>query len=504
MFYRLALLIIFSLAAVPPALAYQFTAPSPSEVQAQEKIIAVQVIEGRLVGSFDLVNRGRTESVSLYIDLASPHGLALDGGVIKQLGLDTGKGFVTLKSLDGFTTLVRIKSISALSSEPKLTRISTLFSKELDDRAIVGSIGLGLLGKFHMSFNVKAGRIILSKAASAGRDLSKIEADVTVAISRVGEGGIILPLTGTQGAMLSLSSAQYDTFVDLAWSAQAGYPAGNLPGISLKGERADTELDLSGSMAFKPHEFMETGRVKFISGLNLFLDNIVNIDLVNRIVSFTSLSIAEYPKADFAYFSAMIQDGEEPLLAYLNDHKETRLAPEAARLLLDRRRDRAASDGDMLDAARLVRDTASVRARGGVCLDLMKDLRTTFPDRRALVILVGRLGVEVARHDDDPETLYRLHKMIGLEQLDAGNIPEAWKGLLSAAFGLPRDPMVNYALGRIYEHQDRLKRAQSRYQRALALMAEDRLEDRKVQNMFRQALARIEVALLKEGGNGDG
>jgi hypothetical protein len=44
---------------------------------------------------------------------------------------------------------------------------------------------------------------------------------------------------------------------------------------------------------------------------------------------------------------------------------------------------------------------------------------------------------------------------------------EAWRHLLSAAFGLPEDGMVNLDLGRYYEKKERLRRAFSRYVQAV-------------------------------------
>ncbi len=511
LFYKLCLFVFIWLNSVNMALAFQavsasdFLGGAQMVQQPEEKSISVKVIDGRLVGSFDLVSRKGTVSISLYIDLTSQEGLSLDKGFMQELGLDKGRGFVTIKSPSGFTSLVRTKRIGKLVFDPKMARISSLFTKELNHKPIIGSLGIGLLGKFHMSFNVPDGKINLSAPKQPQRDKAKIAADVTVMMLD-DDGGITLPVSiqsvpGAANAALRLSTAQYDTLVDDAWAAAAGYPAGNLPGLSLKGWRAGTGFDLSQIMALRPYDLgLKDSEVKLVSGLNLFLDNIVDIDLVNRIVSFTSLNIATYPQADFAFFSAMVKGDDGALVAYLNDYKGSRLAPDAAEALLDRRLKKAASDGDILDAARFVRDAALARNQGGVSLDLMERLKDEFPARRMLIVAVGRLGAEVARHDSDPKTLYRLHKMIGLEELEAGNIREAWKGLLSSAFGLPRDPMVNYALGRVYEEQKRLKRAQSRYQRALELLAVSEIKDKKREAKFRQALERVDNMLRGSKG----
>jgi len=506
-----AVAVTFSVAQAPPG----FGSPPPqAQAQVESKTISINVVEGRLVGSFDFVTRKTTASVSLYIDLEPSNGLSLDSEAMGEFGLDTGKGFMTIKSTDGFSSLVRVKSIAELAPDKKMASLSSLFAKELDNRPIVGSIGLGLLRKFHLSFNVKEGKITLSAPKPSDIDVTRIEGDVIVSMSRLGDGGIVLPILrdGSSEVELKLSLGQYDTRIDQTWAAETRYPAGNIPNIELKGLRAANGLNLSQSMAFRPDSFgnddfgndkIKTGNaaVKFISGTNLFLNNIVDIDMVNEMVIFTALSDVEYPKADFAFFSAMISEQDGQLITYLNQYPKSRLAPEAAGLVLEQRIKRASTNADILEAVKFVRDTSLPRNRGGITLGLMQRMKDAFPGRQSLHISVAKLGVKVARHDEDPANLYKLHKAIGFEYLQAGNVREAWRGLLSAAFGLPRDPMVNYGLGQVYEQQKRLKRAQSRYQRALELLAEGDVKDMKSQTKFQQALERVENALPKTGGH---
>lgn len=495
----------FAAAQVPPG----FDSP-PAPEQAESNAISINVIDGRLVGAFDLVVRKATASVSLYIDLEPSNGLSLYGETLRELGLDAGRGFMTVKSLEGFSSLVRAKSIAELDPDSQSASLSSLFAEELDGRPIVGSIGLDLLRKFHLSFNVRESEITLSAPKSSGIDVTRIEGDVIVSISRFDDDGIILPIirSGTDEVELKLSVGHYDTHIDKTWAAKSGYPAGNIPSIKLKGLRAGNDLDLSQSMAFRPEDIgnsdvrKDAAKIKFISGLNLFMNNIVDIDLVNKTVAFTTLADTEYPKEDFAFFSALVSGQAEQLIAYLGRYPESRLAPEASGLLLAQRIKDASSDEKILEAIKFVRDTSLARNRGGVVLSLTHRIKDVFPQRRSLAISVASLGVEVARHDDDPANLYRLHKAIGLEHLQAGDVREAWRGLLSAAFGLPRDPMVNYGLGSVYEQQKRLRRAQSRYQRALELLAtENSPKDIKSQTTFRQALERVEKALSSNGDN---
>ena len=63
--------------------------------------------------------------------------------------------------------------------------------------------------------------------------------------------------------------------------------------------------------------------------------------------------------------------------------------------------------------------------------------------------------------------MHKIHARLGRVLLDMENTDRAWKHLLSAAFGMKEDGRVNLDLGRFYEGQGRLRRAESRFVQAL-------------------------------------
>lgn len=65
-----------------------------------------------------------------------------------------------------------------------------------------------------------------------------------------------------------------------------------------------------------------------------------------------------------------------------------------------------------------------------------------------------------------PDAIHKIHSQLGEVHLNQGNDEQAWRHLLSAAFGLPEDGLINLNLGRFYEHQGRYRRAFSRYVQA--------------------------------------
>ena len=97
-------------------------------------------------------------------------------------------------------------------------------------------------------------------------------------------------------------------------------------------------------------------------------------------------------------------------------------------------------------------------------LDLMIELANAgWPD---FVIAAGELGIESGRKDRYPNAVHEIHSKMGDVLLEKQEGRRAWKHLLSAAFGLPEDGMVNLNLGRYYEQEGRYKRAFSRYVQA--------------------------------------
>ena len=82
-------------------------------------------------------------------------------------------------------------------------------------------------------------------------------------------------------------------------------------------------------------------------------------------------------------------------------------------------------------------------------------------------MIAGELGIANGREDRYPDAVHKLHAHMGSIQLQQGARRDAWKHLLSAAFGLPEDGPLNLDLARCYEEDGRFSRAYSRYLQAL-------------------------------------
>ena len=153
------------------------------------------------------------------------------------------------------------------------------------------------------------------------------------------------------------------------------------------------------------------------------------------------------------------------MLGFLEEHPGKRLAGEAARLLLDYRIEDAAPSDEIDAAVAWVFETEVGDLRTTRMLDLMKEMSDA--GEVGVVVAAGRLGVDAGRGDRYPNAVHEVHGLLGRTLLDEGEGDEAWRHLLSAAFGLPEDGGVNLDLGRFYEQQGRYRRAFSRYVQAV-------------------------------------
>jgi tetratricopeptide (TPR) repeat protein len=213
-----------------------------------------------------------------------------------------------------------------------------------------------------------------------------------------------------------------------------------------------------------------------VSGVNLFEVFRVGIDWSTSRMAFTRQREARYPLEDFEFFEAEASGKADDLLAYLRRHPKTRLGAEAAAALMKVRLEDRAPDDGLVEALQWIVDTAPADRRLESCMEYVRAF-AAMPGRSALVQRAGAMALKSSRAAVTVQDTYRLHNLIGESLLAAGNLEEAWKHFLSAAF-MPLDNQsdllhnlaVNLNLARVYDRQDRYARAYSRYKKALALM----------------------------------
>ncbi|HRV81166.1 MAG TPA: hypothetical protein P5218_07015 [Planctomycetota bacterium] len=270
---------------------------------------------------------------------------------------------------------------------------------------------------------------------------------------------------GTPGAMM-VGTGQYDSWVDRGWAESLGKPAGDVGPVKIG------PIDLHTFVALRPERMVEVhpdgvvGKV----GLNLLEHLDIDIDRANRVAKIQIAAPAKFPTGDLEFFRARALEDAGAVEAFLNDHKDSRLAAEASKLLLNLRIDEGGSSEEIGRAVQWVCDSTPKDLRTTRMYDLMREMSDA--GQTVVVLEAGKLGVAAGRDDRYPNAVHQVHGLLGRTYLEdyeknGEHATEAWRHLLSAAFGLPEDGSINLDLGRFYEKQGRYNRAYSRYVQAV-------------------------------------
>lgn len=398
--------------------------------------------------------------VNLLVDYERSCELELHNRAAHGIKVDTDGGIPVTIHLPGFNITVPRREHG---DEDFLNEFTRLYSRELGETACVGAIGSKVLQKYHVTFDLHDGFVYLRPPrAENGVPLEENEGAAVTSVTLTNDL-VWFPVRLADDKILSMSlgTTQYDTVIDETMAEAMGKPAGDIGSVRVK------DFDLARYVALRPEELVQVhpdGALGTL-GLNVLEHFRVEVDRVNRSIKFEETKAAEFPTADLAYFTARLDEEAQPLVSWLNDHPGARLGREASErlleLLLDE--DAAAKDFgvalDWMDRTRI----DDLRAT-----EALKTMDTLLAARRAdVAVMAGEIGVKSGRKDRYPESVPKLHSRLGELLLEQKQNKKAWEHLLSAAFGLPEDGVINLNLGRFYERAERYRRAMSRYIQAV-------------------------------------
>lgn len=431
----------------------------------------MQVVAGRLVASCDLSTPANRIPANLFIEFESGHGLQLHNRAAAGLRAESpdGKSLPITMHFPDFNITVPKRE---LGDEDLFEEFTKYNSVEIGENALVGSIGAEILKDWKVEFALASGEVRLAP-------LEALEGPPRTSISTDPDGTVHTPITivndrvwlpvrrpdGTPGAMM-VGCAQADTLVDLAWAEGLGKPAGDVGPVKVG------PLDLHTFVALRPEPLIEVHPDGVVGqvGINLLESIDLEVDRARRTARLRIAKPAQFPEGDLAFFRARAEEDSEPVAQFLEDYPESRLAHEAAKLLLTLSIDEGAGAEELHAAVDWLGRTTPEDLRTTRMLDLMKEMANA--GETEVVLAAGRLGVENGRDDRYPNAVHHVHGLLGKTYLDrlektGEHQSEAWSHLLSAAFGLPEDGSINLNLGRFYEYQKRYNRAYSRFIQAV-------------------------------------
>lgn len=424
--------------------------------------IPVQIVQGRLLVRCDVSTIHRRLPVNLFVELETKCGLELHNQAAAGLRCENEDGSTIPITLH-FGSLDLVVDQREHGDEEYLKEFTKWNSIEMGETAVVGKLGSDILADYHLTFDLDSGMMEV-----------RGKADKTDSPPAPEPGQIILPMNLSNGQCwltvrhgegkpysMALGTAEYDSTIDEILAESLGFPAGDI------GELELGEIGLHEFLALRPVELNQkhVDETLGVLGLNFLEAFRVSIDRVNERLTLERTAKPEFPDEDLAFFRAMVEEEPEPLVEYLNTHGETRLAREAATLLLDLAIDYGANEAEFRTALEWIDKTTPEDLRCTSTLDQMKRLKeANLPEA---LVLAGEIGLPAGRKDRYPDAVHKIHAGMGRVLLESEDNDRAWSHLLSAAFGMKEDGRVNLDLGRFYERQGRLRRAESRFIQAL-------------------------------------
>jgi len=496
----LALGLALGLALVP---ATAQDAPDPGELPDEARLYTIQdaaftsggaarlpvsIINGRLVVSCDVSTRARRLPANLFIDFESPSTLELHNQAAAGLRAESASGAtipITVH-LPGLEFAIERRQIG---DDQALDRFTRWYSIALGETAVIGTLGGEVWRNFNVTFDLPAGELIIEPLRSEGdvRDVRSLPPGTEVLEADLMGGLVWLRSEVRQGddrrpGVFALGSGRYDTTLDWNLAAEFGAPAGNVDSAQLGGSSA---LDLTSRLALRPAEvpYAHPDGPLGVLGLDLLSDMRVEVDRVNRKVFVTPILPAELALADRAFHAATwdfwgprddpaaLADWLATWCPSLPDEAEEgdpeplpRLAEEAARALVEL----AIYDGaplfELEPALAWLDRAVPADLRATSALEVMQLAASAAAPEAELA--AGRLGVDGGRDDRYPTAVHEVHARMGRALLNLERWDEAWRSLLSAAFGDPANGPVNLGLGEYYEHQARELLAEGREDQA--------------------------------------
>ncbi len=431
--------------------------------------VEFQVIEGALIAPCQLSCGDISLPANVLIDLGTPIPLLLHGKTGVGLEL-TENSRVDVRfdkfSLDGLAT-----QTAELVALEDLTREH---AGQLEEIPVVAIVGLSAFSNYRLDLQVSRGQLDLyplSGPEPQSNDLPVLPEMNTENLPRVSDvakynqekTGYWLTAIGPENKTLRvrLATSLPDTLIDRTAATEAGASSGEICPVILEGIDISRFVpfrveDLRGGMKDAPDIILGTDLLEFFQ---------VRIDPEKQEIQFAVTRTAEFDKLKQRYFQARAQgdaDALEKLLVTLHD---VRLADEAAEKLLHLRMETASPDATALKRAFQAVADATPPARRSMKVLVAADelLASKHKNKYELTKPALRMALTYAPDDTTGMAIYEVQSRLGFIALREGNLKQAHKYLLSASFGMPREPYINLWLGQLYEQKGKLVRAWSRY-----------------------------------------
>jgi tetratricopeptide (TPR) repeat protein len=430
--------------------------------------LPVRLVGNRLVVRCSISGPRMRTPAHLFLAPDAPCRLELHNGIVRALGVERQDGSTSPIGLHfpGATLTVERREHGDQDALDEFTKIH---AGDLGENACVGTLGAEFLDDWRVTYDLAAGRVQLEPLSEPGEAPPKA-GNGSLLFSNGQVGGLNwLPVRLDDGTtrMLALGGGRFDSLVDEELCWDLGAYDGDVGPVRLG------EWDLSEHIAWRPEplDLVHPDGALGSLGLGFLEDFRVTVDAAGGWIEVRRVAEPEFPVADRAFFAARADEEPEELLAFLEEHGESRLAREAAELCVQWFVDLGAEIAELEPAIELYLETRYDDVRVTEAIDLVRLLLQS--GRKDAAVVAGELGLRNTRRDRYPESGHRLRVQVGELLLEIGENRRAWEHLMSAAFGLtdavgaPDRAKVDLLLGEYYEREGKYSRAMSRYVRAV-------------------------------------
>lgn len=434
--------------------------------------IEIKQVDGKLCARCELSASGKTIPANVVIDLGSRMPLIVHSRTARMMEIDrTTDVSLRFKSVD----LTGLKGLPM--DVEMLATLTRDHAPELGEIPAVAILGLPAFAPQAVQLEIAKKLLRVLPIADADPLFAKAlatkpGADTKSWVVPYREEGFGFWLDGKApddyAVRVLLRTLHEDTLIDEVTTDLAGAPGGALDELHVG------RLNIARYVALRPSDLSSAPKPRpdVVIGTNLLRHFRMTLDPNGKRVLFEQTLPPEFPQHEREFFVAVADGDADAVEAFLKAHVDSRLAQKASQKLITLRlEDYTPDDAESLQA---IERAIAVRARtlpeprrATKLLELADTLLAdTDAPKRAVV---GKVLDEALRHAPkalDATASHQIQARLGWLAMQAGDLKQARRHLLSAAFGMPRDPTVNLWMGRLYERMGKLARAWSRYLQA--------------------------------------
>jgi len=209
--------------------------------------------------------------------------------------------------------------------------------------------------------------------------------------------------------------------------------------------------------------------VNAVIGAEALRNCVVTIWPKRNKIAFLAQPAPAFPKAEQDYFFALADNDPEGVSKFIETKPRRRLLDEACIALFEIRvNDPKSTLSTIKRSLEGVAENYHSERRSAALLRVADALEEgNHPKREELTLYTLQLAIRESGVALEASAVHDVHLRLGQLALEKGNLKEARRHLLSAAFGMPKNGQCNYWLGELYRLSNKPRRAWSRYFQAI-------------------------------------